>query len=714
MVNIEANTSERAYLFEKKCLHVANTCQHAAFAFDVLPNKMLDVRSLREITVSYVDQCLNACLDDPRCLSLNYVHADRHCQINGVSHRKFGQLKENDGSTYYENNCIHEKDRCGNKRIEFVMSKHREIRGKDISVGVRDIRNCMRECIESPLIFCRSFEFDSTTNECFISEDDSQSAISSENLNLYEPICVDRSLELRCSLPYLFEKFENKRLVSVEPLAESHNFSLEQCIEHCLYERNCRSLNYGHDRKCRLLPIGSDDQSRRITDDDNNDFYELSCKLATLPESGDEGIAQPPAVSAEFRGGVLIGNASLEECVWEEVERARTVHRPYRKEHLIGIKHLDTCRDACAHADFKCSTFAFSEHLKECVLSATVLDKESPDYKAILQYNHLFVLFKRKCRPSSIAEEIQPYAQFIDENANDANIVERNKGVSDQHDDEQSFENHFDEDTLTTNPSTIAAFTESLNRASWLAEMEQSAGQIPTIGPKSGHIPPDKVNVTAVCSENGVNVTFSTRGNNETLAVVVVMSNDRVTPLDVTTKDDLFYEIKCTYPHFVEGNEPTNIRSGLVVGGPNPRSILSSFERPTTQKANIVLKITKDGRAVDNVFIGEKLTAVVESDIEPDHLRVIDCNASRIGGVEPQPNSIILISQGCAMMPQIMGHVKMASQRLEAPLTAFRIDGSDQIEIACSVLVCKDKCPQKVDLICDLYNSCMSFHTGEN
>lgn len=66
------------------------------------------------------------------------------------------------------------------------------------------------------------------------------------------------------------------------------------------------------------------------------------------------------------------------------------------------------------------------------------------------------------------------------------------------------------------------------------------------------------------------------------------------------------------------------------------------------------------------------------------------------------------------MMPQIMGHVEMASQRLEAPLTAFRIDGSDQIEIACSVLVCKDKCPQKVGLIRDVYNSCISFTTSES
>lgn len=53
--------------------------------------------------------------------------------------------------------------------------------------------------------------------------------------------------------------------------------------------------------------MGSDDQSGRLTDDDNNDFYELSCKLATLPESGNEEVVQPPAVSAEFRAGVLIG-----------------------------------------------------------------------------------------------------------------------------------------------------------------------------------------------------------------------------------------------------------------------------------------------------------------------------------------------------------------------------------------------------------------------
>jgi hypothetical protein len=33
---------------------------------------------------------------------------------------------------------------------------------------------------------------------------------------------------------------------------------------------------------------------------------------------------------------------------------------------------------------------------------------------------------------------------------------------------------------------------------------------------------------------------------------------------------------------------------------------------------------------------------------------------------------------------------------LQAPLTAFRIDGSDQIDILCSVIICKEKCEPKV------------------
>lgn len=46
-------------------------------------------------------------------------------------------------------------------------------------------------------------------------------------------------------------------------------------------------------------------------------------------------------------------------------------------------------------------------------------------------------------------------------------------------------------------------------------------------------------------------------------------------------------------------------------------------------------------------------------------------------------------------MPQIMGSLIRGPHGLEAPFTAFRIDGSDQIDIVCSVIVCKEKCDDK-------------------
>lgn len=46
------------------------------------------------------------------------------------------------------------------------------------------------------------------------------------------------------------------------------------------------------------------------------------------------------------------------------------------------------------------------------------------------------------------------------------------------------------------------------------------------------------------------------------VSVVIVMSNDRVLPHDVTTKDDLFFHVTCNYSTPVVDK----IRQGIVVG----------------------------------------------------------------------------------------------------------------------------------------------------
>jgi len=47
------------------------------------------------------------------------------------------------------------------------------------------------------------------------------------------------------------------------------------------------------------------------------------------------------------------------------------------------------------------------------------------------------------------------------------------------------------------------------------------------------------------------------------LSAVVIISNDGVIPYDVTTKDDLFYEVSCDYG----ANSNSELREGVLVKG---------------------------------------------------------------------------------------------------------------------------------------------------
>ncbi|KAI1703329.1 PAN domain-containing protein [Ditylenchus destructor] len=260
-----------------------------------------------------------------------------------------------------------------------------------------------------------------------------------------------------------------------------------------------------------------------------------------------------------------------------------------------------------------------------------------------------------------------------------------------------------------------------------------------------------KVKVSAMCMPNGVNVTFNVLGGTKytgavyaaerfsqcrifveekqefalfihrpnvnnwcnalesegELSAILVMSNDMVLPYDVTTKDDFFYEISCEYDEDEAAgpDESKELHSGIVVGGPEPRFIMAERgstngrKRPFSDnmQTRVGLKILRNGRPVSSVYIGERLTAVIDSDIDVNRLSIADCNATRVGGRQPKPNSVQLIDNGCTLMPQIIGNMVRGKHGLEAPLTAFRIDGSDQIDIVCSVIVCRTRCKEKLN-----------------
>lgn len=73
---------------------------------------------------------------------------------------------------------------------------------------------------------------------------------------------------------------------------------------------------------------------------------------------------------------------------------------------------------------------------------------------------------------------------------------------------------------------------------------------------------------------------------------------------------------------------------------------MSSSRKQDEKQNRVFLKILKNQRPVSKVYIGEKLTAVIETDVNTNRLRITDCNATRVGGHEPRPNAVQLIKDG--------------------------------------------------------------------
>lgn len=72
-----------------------------------------------------------------------------------------------------------------------------------------------------------------------------------------------------------------------------------------------------------------------------------------------------------------------------------------------------------------------------------------------------------------------------------------------------------------------------------------------------------------------------------------------VVPLDVTTKDDLYFQISCDYG---KGEKNFLVKNGIVVGGPEPKSVGSAGKKDE-KPYRVSLKILKNQRPVSKVYV---------------------------------------------------------------------------------------------------------------
>ncbi|CEF59989.1 No mechanoreceptor potential A [Strongyloides ratti] len=178
---------------------------------------------------------------------------------------------------------------------------------------------------------------------------------------------------------------------------------------------------------------------------------------------------------------------------------------------------------------------------------------------------------------------------------------------------------------------------------------------------------------------------------NRQLTAILVMSNDLVIPYDLTTKDDLIYEIKCDYN---DNETEEKVFNGSVIG---QNDLIIGDEKNI--KDNINFKIMRGDKSIDHAFVGEKLKIAFLLDFETNNLNIISCNASKIGETDGKLRSIPLISNGCSLIPQIISNISIGKYGLEAELITFKIDGNNYIDISCNILICHNNCQK--NLLCN-------------
>ncbi|KAL6740612.1 hypothetical protein Aduo_013954 [Ancylostoma duodenale] len=563
----------------------------------------------------------------------------RNCRFFNTSRRE--DLERNVNFTFYENHCLNPESRCPNGRIEFLLVKRADVPSFGVSVGVKGVRNCMKECVDTKLFHCKSSQFEPETSECYVSDECSDVAVSSSNLDMYEAFCsLAAEGATSCNRPYSYEKLITSRLTGATEIERMSNETVENCLSACSISKGkCRSVNYDvSTRTCSLLSKGRIDGAN-ITLDDKYDYYEPACL---------DGTNGTTTTQASGRDDFML------------MEANRTLRQEFRTVQLLQTGNLSTCWMLCQNATrFLCLSFAYSETKHECVVSSEKIDF-GQFYEKFTQKSPIFDLYVRlgdyeNTLTTPRTNNEVPFPTLIHDSAvrqafvgGEDNIFDLSSTLFVQ--DNKVKEPTSSEKTTTTlasststegsamalspkylarencvdeKPEQLTALGESLGPNTSVDDLKhvalitdpelqqlsdyESVPRLSLPSERIGFVHPDKVKVRADCHDTGMNVSFHIDGNNErytgavyaaerfeqcriflrasnnfaifiprpqhnpwcnaleidkVVSVVIVMSNDRVLPHDVTTKDDLFFHVTCNYSTPVVDQ----IRQGIVVG----------------------------------------------------------------------------------------------------------------------------------------------------
>ncbi|CEF59904.1 No mechanoreceptor potential A [Strongyloides ratti] len=172
------------------------------------------------------------------------------------------------------------------------------------------------------------------------------------------------------------------------------------------------------------------------------------------------------------------------------------------------------------------------------------------------------------------------------------------------------------------------------------------------------------------------------------MEALVVVSLDGVLPHQVTTEWDRFYRVSC------DVSMDNMVKEGSVVvttmyesGEANTQVLETGTPPPVTATISF---LDANDQPVTKASIGDQINLVVSSEqAGPHNMMLTDCTATRVGG-EGDAVPFTIIDNGCPRYPALVGPVlqDFNKNRLKSEMKAFRLDGSYDIQIECSVMFC--------------------------
>uniref|UniRef100_A0A1I8BCA3 Apple domain-containing protein n=1 Tax=Meloidogyne hapla TaxID=6305 RepID=A0A1I8BCA3_MELHA len=712
-----------------------NRCGNRHIAFILIKDAEMSIFNIVKGYNLLLPDCLKKCLELFICSSVQYKQGE--C-IFGMEELNKEEILPLDESLLFEPICL--PDPPNNLTILDCLEEHvfekvlnMELRTENIEdLIIKEIPNLkLEECLDKCILdeYCLSFNYRFGIKNTNISSfspsicqilpfnrNDKNKTLSVliQGVDYYELACKREKIK------------ENKEIITLEiSTIKNNNDNKIKCL--FLPNSGIQKCNNNEIITTQIII------PTLITQFNNSKLTTISNQITTTPLNiftTKKQIIDQTNLNKKINCSI---NADL-------IENGYTLRLENVHQHHINVKQIEYCLNICIQAmAINCSIFAYNQKSKDCLLSGiTKINKEN--ILEISQKNENFNLFiiKYNCVNNN-EEEIK-----------EINIINLKEEIK-----EQKIINLIKDEN--NNDSTKLNKTKKINSTLLLNENKENLLSKDQTNSEIKNLYLNQINVSVFCDSQGANVSFKLKndsqfysgkiyakdsfdncllnvknakeffffvnkpinGNNliknwcnakitnDQLNVLLILSNNmgEGIPPEITTKDDLFFYITCRYINGIPipvGNVKNEVEtfSELQTKQQLFKKHLDEQNLGNRKDNRIKLKILKNGKPISNVFIGEKLLAIVESnnDIIKQNFRVSECNATRIlkinEGKEQNRNKIIplLDSNGCSLHPQIMGNMHRVDDHLEAEFIAFRIDGGSELDIICSVIICRDNC----------------------